>query len=244
MKISGVYVILNKINKKIYIGSACNINTRWNTHKFSLRKGKHHSIYLQRSFDKYGEDAFLFYILEECNKENLIKNEQFYIDLLDPEYNISKNAGSCLGVKGTPESNKKKSDNNKFKGLFGKNNPTSKTIYQYSLDGFFIKEWGGAAEIERELGFNQANIKKVFYKNSDWTPYGFQWKREFLGNKIEEKKFRDRQTTRKKVGRFDENWNLLEEFSSVKEAKEKYGDISWSLSKEGRRRNGYFWKYI
>lgn len=46
---SGIYKITNVVNNKIYIGSACNIMQRFSNHKSSLRKGKHHSIYLQRS---------------------------------------------------------------------------------------------------------------------------------------------------------------------------------------------------
>ncbi len=47
-----------------YVGISSDIKRRWGCHKTSLRKGYHDNKYLQRSWDKYGEDAFEFCILE------------------------------------------------------------------------------------------------------------------------------------------------------------------------------------
>src|SRR4051794_20615442 len=46
---------------------------------------------------KYGYSKFSVEILEYCDSMDLIKREQYYIDLLKPEYNILKIAGSRLG---------------------------------------------------------------------------------------------------------------------------------------------------
>jgi len=96
---SGIYKITNLINNKIYIGSAVNFRERKNGHLHRLRKNKHHSQYLQRSYNRHGEENFKFEILE-CveNKEDLIKREQYYIDALNPHYNTCKTAGSMLGM--------------------------------------------------------------------------------------------------------------------------------------------------
>lgn len=51
----------------------------------------------------YGFDNFTLEILEYCEPSELIKREQYYLDLLKPEYNILKVAGSRLGAKHTPE---------------------------------------------------------------------------------------------------------------------------------------------
>lgn len=98
---SGIYQIINIITNKSYIGSASNIRERWNAHKLRLRNNKHHSPYLQNSWNKHGEEVFIFNILARCpkNKEYLLKLEQFYLDTLKPEYNIAQTAGSCLGIK-------------------------------------------------------------------------------------------------------------------------------------------------
>lgn len=49
----------------------------------------------------HGFSKFSLEILDYCNKENAIVREQFYIDLLKPEYNILQKAGSSLGYKHT-----------------------------------------------------------------------------------------------------------------------------------------------
>lgn len=78
--ISGIYKITNKVNNKSYIGSSNNIKRRWKQHINLLNKGEHHSIKLQRAWNKYGQDNFKFEILEECDVEKLLYLEQFYID--------------------------------------------------------------------------------------------------------------------------------------------------------------------
>lgn len=52
---------------------------------------------------KYGYSNFQLEILEySTNNETIIK-EQYYLDLLNPEYNILKTAGSSLGYKHSPD---------------------------------------------------------------------------------------------------------------------------------------------
>lgn len=41
----------------------------------------------------HGFDSFKLEILEYCDSSELIKREQYYIDLFKPEYNILKVAG-------------------------------------------------------------------------------------------------------------------------------------------------------
>jgi group I intron endonuclease len=47
----------------------------------------------------HGFENFTLEILEYCDLSVLIEREQYYLDLLKPEYNILKFAGSSLGVK-------------------------------------------------------------------------------------------------------------------------------------------------
>jgi group I intron endonuclease len=95
----GIYAITNKVNGCCYIGSAMNINIRWRIHKSALSRNKHHSIHLQRAWNKYGQESFEFKVLEHiANKNNLISTEQKYIDAIRPAYNINKLAISRLGT--------------------------------------------------------------------------------------------------------------------------------------------------
>jgi group I intron endonuclease len=103
---SGIYRILNTINGKGYVGSAKVFKNRWQRHITRLRKGTHHSILLQRAWNKYGETFFKFEILEVISnptKKLLESREQYWIDYYDvvnPDkgYNILPIAGSRLGV--------------------------------------------------------------------------------------------------------------------------------------------------
>lgn len=104
MGTGGIYEIVNTVNGKRYIGSAVNFKKRFREHRRDLMRNDHHSIALQRAWNKYGEDAFQFLpmmTVEDSTK--LIWWEQRFFDALKPEYNICLVAGSSLGVKLTPE---------------------------------------------------------------------------------------------------------------------------------------------
>jgi group I intron endonuclease len=73
--ITGIYKILNKINNKVYIGSAVDIKKRWRDHKWGLNHNKHHNLHLQSSWNKYGADSFEFMILLKCEIDDLLANE-------------------------------------------------------------------------------------------------------------------------------------------------------------------------
>ena len=104
MRASGIYKITNTANGKIYVGSAKDFSQRWGMHKYQLRRGKHHSPYMQKAYNKHGEGSFVFEIMLVCSKEDLIFYEQRALDALSPcdpsiGYNICKVAGSSLGRK-------------------------------------------------------------------------------------------------------------------------------------------------
>lgn len=109
---SGIYEIVNIVNGKRYIGSAVKFSTRFAVHRGSLRTGKHHSRYLQASWNKYGELAFEFRRLIVCAPSDTIFFEQRFIDALNPEYNTAKIAGSCLGIKHSQETRARRSQLN------------------------------------------------------------------------------------------------------------------------------------
>ena len=75
-----IYIIQNKINDKVYVGQSRNTRSRFSQHKSFLNKDKHHCEYLQRAWNKYGENAFDFYILQEyIDKESVNLAEEWYI---------------------------------------------------------------------------------------------------------------------------------------------------------------------
>ena len=94
MSESCIYEIVNTSNGKRYIGSAVKFNIRRYNHLSQLRGNKHHSILLQRAFNKCGERSFVFNKLLICSIENLLMYEQICLDNLAHEYNISIDAKS------------------------------------------------------------------------------------------------------------------------------------------------------
>lgn len=89
----GVYCILNLTNNHRYIGSSIRIERRWRDHRYLLNSNRHHSRYLQRAWNAHSKDNFTFNLIEECVESKLIEREQYYLDKLIPEYNMSKVAG-------------------------------------------------------------------------------------------------------------------------------------------------------
>ncbi len=83
----GIYRIKNLVNGKCYYGSSKQIEKRFDRHKRELKNNIHINCVLQRAWDKYGENNFIFEIVEECNINVLLETEQKYLDL-QPEYNI------------------------------------------------------------------------------------------------------------------------------------------------------------
>jgi len=94
---SGIYQIRNLNDGKCYVGSAKKFRQRWLEHLSMLRRGKHHSPHLQRSWAKYGPDSFCFEVIEACDIAELVAREQIYLDSMSPAYNVCRAAGSSLG---------------------------------------------------------------------------------------------------------------------------------------------------
>lgn len=59
-----IYKIINLENAKFYIGSTVLLAARWRKHLRELRRGTHHCPHLQAAWSKYGENAFVFRVVE------------------------------------------------------------------------------------------------------------------------------------------------------------------------------------
>lgn len=77
---SGIYQIRCIPTDKIYIGSTVNLRSRWGQHQRSLRQGKHANSHLQNAWDRYGEAAFEFSVLEYVDRAALLDAEQKWLD--------------------------------------------------------------------------------------------------------------------------------------------------------------------
>lgn len=78
-----IYQIVNTKTQQTYLGQTSVGSLRFRTHKTKLRHQKHYVSSLQEDWNKYGEDAFVFEIIEElpCDtpRDLLLKKEDNYI---------------------------------------------------------------------------------------------------------------------------------------------------------------------
>lgn len=94
-----IYRIDCAANGRFYIGSSVQFPRRKSLHLRSLRRGDHHSAHMQRSFKRYGENAFSFTIIEEgVPLASLAAREGYHIRILKPLFNGSRISATRLGV--------------------------------------------------------------------------------------------------------------------------------------------------
>ena len=116
--IGGIYLIVNKINGCQYVGSTLNFQNRHYTHWNQARRNCHQNPVLQNDWNKCGQEAFVFVVLEIVEDfKNLLSIEQKYLDVLFDNqlecYNIRSIADSNLGTKRSLESRKRMSEAHK-----------------------------------------------------------------------------------------------------------------------------------
>lgn len=97
-KDNGIYKITNNKNGKVYIGYATvSFGDRRDSHFACLRNGYHFNKELQNDFIKYGEESFIFDVIEIINSDDVEiykEREQYYIK----EYNaVESGYNLCNG---------------------------------------------------------------------------------------------------------------------------------------------------
>lgn len=115
---TGIYCI--RLEDRFYVGQAKNILVRFKDHRCKLRHGRHNPKF-QRAWDKYGEKAFQFEIIEICELERLTECEQYWSDTLD-SVDSGFNCGKFVdnpkrGTKLSAETRRKISAGNRGKRL-------------------------------------------------------------------------------------------------------------------------------
>ena len=281
---TGIYIIICTKTNKYYIGYASEINSRFRHHKSTLKNNTHKNTYLQRAWNKYGEENFRFEVLERCHKNQLCFLEHWWVIVLgarNPKYGYNlaptnskqiagNNRESALkGVKtrrqngkhlltaetkkkiGNANRGRKMSDlmkkklsiANKGKKLSEKHiniisEIHSKKVYQYDLQGNFMKEWKKVREAAEFYNFcedsiSQAARKERMSANFLWSynKYSVYPNLYFKGKNV--------------IG--INNKGEVIEFPSLKDAAIavglKYSSNINSSIKYGWKAGGYKWKY-
>lgn len=107
---SGIYLWYNRKNGKSYIGQSINLGDKKKGrliryyHNSYLNSNSRGESKIRLALIKYGHDNFSLAILEYCPTSLLDEREQFWIDLISPEYNILTFVKSSRGYKHTIES--------------------------------------------------------------------------------------------------------------------------------------------
>lgn len=256
---SGIYKIENKITKDIYIGSSINLSNRKSRHFKDLERNIHHSIILQRAVNKYNIKNFEFIVLENCAKEKLIEREQYYLDLLQPLYNILSIAGSSLGCKHSKETilkHKKYSLLNNVKPPESTWKEKQQKVYMLDKETLkIIKIFDSLSQACRFLNKRETFVSTISSccNNKRFSAFGYRWSYSIEDiSKLRCKKLliawnkclKINNKKHKKVKQYDLKGNFLKEFTSVKEAEQEFGKgISNCALGKSKTSNGYIWKY-
>lgn len=220
----GIYKIENIINHKCYIGQSINIKRRWEIHKSELKNNRHYNKYLQKAWNKYGENSFLFSVIEECSKLELNEKEQYYIK----KYNSYANKKNSKGYNLT---------------IGGDGYRQETPVLQFDLLGNIVGEYDNYYEAEQVTGIkiqaiigccqrhhkyagNYIWIKKSEYINCDSLNWNF--------NNIK----------LKNIEQYDLHGNLLQTWKQPKDIVNKLGVNPFScLSHKTYTCGGYIFKY-
>jgi len=193
---SGVYIIINNLNNKIYIGATKDIYARIKLHLSDLVNNKHTNNHLQSAWDKYGGENFEFDILEFCEEKYIYSMENYWINItgaLNRKFGYNKQEGSptkngkwsiasrrklsksCTGKKRTEEQRRQMSILQKELGISpehrlkmteGVRRAMSIPIIMFDLENNILQRFSSAACAEREIGINATTISYNLKKHT------------------------------------------------------------------------------
>lgn len=175
-----IYSILNKANGKIYVGQTNRPASIRRTEHFSeLRTQKHDNPYLQRSWNKYGEDSFEFNVLEHCPDEKLGENEDWwisYFDSMNRDKGYNLQSGGVVGYTRSEEFGKMISD--RLKGV--PRSEETKLKISKSNSGENNPFFGESHSIETKLKLSKLRNNTGYYRvtkeRKDDVKQGFIWR--------------------------------------------------------------------
>ena len=215
-----VYKYTNLINGKIYIGQTIgDLKYRAGYNGYKYRK----CPYFYNAIQKYGWDNFTVEILQDnLTREQANEFEIKYIKYFnsqDPNigYNISDGGNT--------------------------NSVLRKKVYQYTLDGQFIKEWESLSDANRY--YNTHSIEVINKRSC----MGYQWKYEKF-EKIPPISNPNNTGKQKKVYKYDLDGNFICEYNSINEAARLNGNsiafkhISSCCNNKRKSAIGFRWSFI
>ena len=232
-----IYKIENVVTNTIYIGQTTHpngfngrylykgngIERVYNNYLSKKQAGQYYNVYLLRSIEKYGFDAFVvdevFDVADTI--EELNAKEAFYIakfDCCKHGYNMTFGGDSISG----------------YHRLSGKDCPNSKQVCQLDLNGSLIRIWDCATDAANELGIDQSSISMVCSGRRK-TAGNYVWihKEDYDENQNYQRvpQIKDRGKGTKPVLLLSEDNSVLREFYSI-----NYASTELGISVEGVRK--------
>ena len=223
-----VYYHRNLVNGKLYIGISKDVNKRWSSN------GKQYKScnFFYRAIEKYGWDNFEHVILIDniskelacvIEKELIIK---YKTQNKDFGYNLASGGfGGCTSK--------------------GREHFLSKKVFQYDLDGVFIREWENAQRASEELNICVSDIHTTCRGNNGVKKAGnYMWSYEELDSMPP---YVRESASKKTILQLDENFNIVKKYKNISYVNEdeynKDNIYECCNLKKQCTHKGYHWVY-
>lgn len=234
---SGVYVIINVNNKKVYVGETINLETRIIDHLRRLLSKRHVNDYLQNSVNLHGIGSFQFDILEFCDSIDTKKKEHYwatYLHALDKTkgYNIKPTDPNKINLRSKETSDK----------------ITATKRLRAAERGYWHSKESIDARKETRKGYthSEETKKKIGSKSiGRKIPKSKEWK-NYMSIIAKENNWGG---AKRKIIQLTVSGEIIKVWNSIKEASEflnvSAGSIGNVLSESNRQKTckGYKWKY-
>lgn len=262
----GIYRFQNQITLESYVGQSICLEERYNRHRRDWLNG---TTDFYEGIQEWGWDNFSYEVLELCKKDELNEKEIYWIAYYDSfrnGYNETKGGSNRWTVNidkiielyhngYTPKQIKEELQiglSTVYKYLscdaeFIKNKNKSSAdfyVYQYNLDGSFIRSWPSRKAVQRNLNINATAIGKVI--TGERVSAGqFLW-RDYFMEQLPKEQLRSN-WHKNAVNQYDKDLNYIQTFDSYASAARSInGDSSLikRVCSKGTKYSAYGYKWI
>jgi group I intron endonuclease len=232
---SGIYQYKFKQCSKVYIGSSLNLRKRNTQHLSALYNNSHDNKDFQQAYNKYGLDNLLYSVLKYIEDDDVVAldnrlrvEEQLYLDFYGAKDYIDSGDLSFFTK-----------TFNKSAVATGTISKCNKRVYQFSKNGVLINTYCNSNYAEYSTNIDCSSIRRVCCGQRK-SAGGYYWR--FTPIFKDSPVYKDQ---RKKLYQYDINKNLINEFKSIADAREKTG-IKIRKGKKGKislMNGGYYWLF-